>query len=240
MTRATTTDLRIRLHGLSLLGLGLLAAHVAAQERIVLKTQQEKASYSLGVDLARNFKRQGVEVELNLLTKGFEDGLSGEKLLIPERDVKQAIITVQTEVRRRQALHRGKTPAQINKRIGEDFLAENKTKEGMVVLPNGLQYKVLKAGTGPKPTEADTVECYYRATLLDGTEFICTNPGQPATIKVKEADFAAWRQALQLMPVGSKWKLFVPYQLAYGDRGVGGDVGPNEAIILDLELLTIK
>jgi FKBP-type peptidyl-prolyl cis-trans isomerase FklB len=225
---------------ITILTLGLLAAAASAAETPVLKTQEDKSSYAVGVDLSRTLKRQGMEVELDFVIRGLRDGLSGEKLLIPEKEFHQLLVNVQTVARRKQALYRGRTAAEINQKRGELFLDENKTKPGVVALPSGLQYQVIKAGTGRKPTDADTVECYYRGTLLDGAEFICTNPGQPATINVKEADCPGWKEALQLMPVGSKWKCFLPSKLAYGTGGVGRDIGPNETIILELELLAIK
>ena len=225
---------------INILAVGLLAAAASAAETPVLKTEADKSSYAIGVDLARTLKRQGMEVELEFVMRGLQDGLSGEKLLIPEKEYRQLLVNVQAVALRRQAQYRGRTVPEINLKRGESFLDENKTKPGVVALPSGLQYQVIKAGTGRKPTEADTVECYYRGTLLDGTEFICTNPGQPATIKVKGADCPGWKEALQLMPVGSKWKCFLPSKLAYGTGGVGRDIGPNEAIILELELISIK
>jgi len=223
---------------LAVIALGV--AHAGAQPAPALKTEDDKASYAVGVDLARTLKRQGMEVELDRLVRGLQDGLSGEKLLIPEKEFRQVLINVQTVVRRKQAQYRGHTAAEINLKRGELFLDENKAKAGVVALPSGLQYQVLKEGTGPKPAVTDTVECYYRGTLLDGAEFICTNPGKPATVKVNEADCPGWKEALQLMPVGSKWKCYLPAKLAYGPRGVGRDIGPNETIRLELELLAIK
>jgi FKBP-type peptidyl-prolyl cis-trans isomerase FklB len=220
--------------------LALATAHANAQPAPTFKTQEDKSSYAIGVDLARNLKRQGMEVELDLMIRGLQDGLSGEKLLISEKEFRQLLVDVQAVAMRKQAQYRGRTAAEINLKRGALFLEENKAKAGVVALPSGLQYQVIKAGAGPKPTDADTVECYYRGTRLDGAELICTNPGQPATVKVQGADCPGWKEALQLMTVGAKWKCFLPSKLAYGPRGVGRDIGPNEVIILDLELLAIK
>lgn len=228
------------LQWLALAVITLAVADASAQPASPFKTPEEKSSYIIGVDLARNLKRQGMEVQLDLVIRGLQDGLTGEKLIIPEAEFRQGLVKVQTEMRRKQAQYRGHTAAEVNLKRGELFLEENKGKPGVTALPSGLQYQVIKAGTGPKPTDADTVECYYRGTLVDGTEFICTNPGQPATVKVKEADCPGWKEALQLMPVGSKWRCFLPSKLAYGARGVGRDIGPSETIILDLELVAIK
>ena len=127
-----------------------------------------------------------------------------------------------------------------NKKAGDAFLAANKTKEGVVTLPSGLQYKILKEGTGPKPTPADSVVCNYRGTLIDGKEFDSSyKRGQPATFPVGQV-IKGWTEALQLMPVGSKWQLFVPADLAYGDRGAGPDIGPGSTLIFEVELISIK
>ncbi|MEI6786119.1 MAG: FKBP-type peptidyl-prolyl cis-trans isomerase N-terminal domain-containing protein [Verrucomicrobiota bacterium] len=220
--------------------MALTVVHAGAQPAPVLKTTEDKASYAIGVDLARTLKRQGMEVEVDRLVRGLQDGLSGEKLLISEKEFRQVLVNVQAGVRQKQAVYRGRTVAEINQLRGAQFLDENKAKAGVVALPSGLQYQVIKEGSGRKPAEGDTVECYYRGTLLTGAEFICTNPGQAAVVKVKEADCPGWKEALQLMPVGSRWKCFLPPKLAYGVRGVGRDIGPNETIILELELLAIK
>jgi len=229
---------KMTLTGIVVLGIGMVAVQAGSEEAPVLKTEKDKVSYGLGVDLARNSKRNGVEIDPDLVLKGIKDGLSGEKLLIPEEELRHSIIEVQTEMRQRQA--RMRSASEINRQRGEAFLAENKTKEGVVALPSGLQYKILKAGEGKKPTETDTVEINYRGTLLDGTEFISSKPDLPGTFKVQEAFLPGLKEVLPLMPVGSKWRLFVPSQLAYGDRGVGRQVGPKETIIFEVELLTIK
>lgn len=221
-------------------GVGFLALQVSAQDKPALVTPADKVSYAIGVDLARNFKRQGIECNLDLLIEGFKHGMAGERLLLRERELRQLLIQVQTEVRQKQALIRGKTPAEINLRRGEAFLSKNRTQPGVVGLTNGLQYIILKAGHGRTPTDADTVQCDYRCTVLDGTEFISSEVGKPATFKVQEAVVRGWTDALKLMPVGSKWRLFIPPQLAYGAQGVGREVGPNETIISELELLAIQ
>jgi FKBP-type peptidyl-prolyl cis-trans isomerase FklB len=127
-----------------------------------------------------------------------------------------------------------------NKKEGDSFLAANKGKEGVVTLPSGLQYKILKEGTGPKPTASDTVVCNYRGTSINGTEFDSSSKrGQPATFPVSGV-IKGWTEALQLMPVGSKWQLFIPSDLAYGDRGAGGDIGPGSTLIFEVELLSVQ
>jgi FKBP-type peptidyl-prolyl cis-trans isomerase len=224
----------------SVLAVGFLVTPSSAQPTTVLTNSEDRTSYTLGVDVARNLRRQGVGCNVDLLIKGVQDGFSDQKLLISELEFRDLLSKFQNELRRRQAMNRGKTVAEMNKRRGEIFLAENQAKPGVATLTNGLQYRILKAGTGPKPTADDTVQCYYRATLLDGTELVCSNPGQPVTFKAKEGDILAWRQVLPLMPAGSKWRLFIPSSLAYGVQGVRGTVGPNEAIMSDLELVATK
>jgi len=229
---------KMTLTGMAILGIGMVAAQASPEETPVLKTEKDKVSYALGVDLARSSKRNGVEIDPDLVRRGVKDGLSGEKLLLPEQELSKSITAVQAELRQRQA--RSRSVSENNRQRGEAFLAENKTKEGVVALPSGLQYKILKAGEGQKPAEADTVAIHYRGTLLDGTEFISSKPDLPGTFQVQEAFLPALKEVLPLMPVGSKWRLFVPPQLAYGDRGVGRQIGPKETIIFDVELLTSK
>lgn len=220
-------------------GLGLLAAQASAEEASILKTQKDKMSYSIGVETGRSVKRLGVEVDTDLLVKGLRDALSGDRLLLTDEELRTAIAAYQAEAQQKQA-QAMRLAAENNKKAGDTFLAENKTKEGVIALPSGLQYKILKASDGKTPTDADTVECNYRGTLINGTEFDSSyRRGQPATFKVTGV-IAGWREALKLMPVGSKWQLFIPPQLAYGERGTGRNIGPNETLIFELELLAIK
>jgi FKBP-type peptidyl-prolyl cis-trans isomerase len=164
---------------------------------------------------------------------------SGGKLLMSEEDLRAAKSVYQVEMREKQVVA-VRRAAEENKQAGIAFLAENKGKEGVVTLPSGLQYKILKAGDGKTPAASDTVECNYRGTLLDGTEFDSSySRGQPAKLTLS-AIISGWREALKLMPVGSTWQLFVPPELAYGERGNGRGVGPNETVIYEMELLAIK
>ncbi len=146
---------------------------------------------------------------------------------------------MQNEVRKQQQEKMQEAGA-ANKTEGEAFLAANKSKDGVVTLPSGLQYKILTAGTGPKPTASDSVVCNYRGTLINGTEFDSSyKRGQPATFGVGQV-IKGWTEALQLMPVGSKWQLFIPSSLAYGERGAGAEIGPNATLIFEVELLSIQ
>jgi FKBP-type peptidyl-prolyl cis-trans isomerase FklB len=231
--------MKMILKWMMILGVVLLAAQVGAEETLLLKTQKEKASYAIGVDLARNFKRLGIEVDVDVFLKALRDVFSGEKLLMSEEDLRATMNTFQAELRQKQA-QAMRIAAEDNKKEGDVFLAENKTKEGVVTLPSGLQFKILKAGDGKKPTEADTVEVNYRGILINGTEFDSSyGRGQSATFKVTGV-IPGWKEALKLMPAGSKWQIFIPPQLAYGERGAGRDIGPNATLIFEIELFAIK
>jgi FKBP-type peptidyl-prolyl cis-trans isomerase FklB len=222
-----------------LLAIGLFTATVAAQERPVPNSPKERLSYALGMDLGNQLRRQSVEVDPNVFVSGLKDALSGGKTLLTEEEVRAAISALQNELRRRQA-EAAKVVGEKNKAEGEAFLAQNKGKEGVVTLESGLQYKILKAGEGKKPAAGDTVVCNYRGTLIDGTEFDSSyKRNQPATFQVTGV-IKGWTEALQLMPVGSKWQLFVPSNLAYGERGAGGVIGPNATLIFEVELVSIK
>ena len=220
------------------LAVGLLAAQVSAATP-ELKTQQDKASYGIGVTIAQDLKGQGIELNVDALVQGMRDVFAGGKLLLIEDEITAALSALQTELIQKQAQAKAKA-AEENKKAGDAFLAENKKKEGVVTLPDGLQYKVITAGAGPQPEATDTVEVNYRGTLLDGTEFDSSyRRNQPATFQVSEI-IPAWKEALQLMPVGSKWQLFIPSQMAYGARGSGPVIGPNATLIFEVELLAIK
>jgi FKBP-type peptidyl-prolyl cis-trans isomerase FklB len=203
-----------------------------------LETEKDRISYSVGVETARNFRKQGFEFDAQLFLRGMQDGIAGQKTLIPEREMRRVLAGFQSQVRQTMAANR-KAASETNRKKAADFLAANKGAEGVVVLPSGLQYRVVKAGSGRKPTDPDTVLVEYRGTLLDGTEFDGTEAGKPATLRVAQT-IPGWKEALKLMPVGSKWQIVLPPVLAYGERGVGTDIGPNELLKFDLELVDIK
>ena len=203
-----------------------------------LKTTKDKASYAIGMSMAKGMKAQGVEVDPAILARGLKDGLTG-KTQMTDEEAQAALTALQAEVRGKQE-EKAKIAGDANKKEGEAFLATNKTKDGVVALASGLQYKILKAGTGPKPTAADTVECNYKGTLLSGKEFDSSyKRGQPASFPVGQV-IKGWTEALQLMPVGSKWQLFIPPDLAYGPRAAGPDITPNSTLVFEVELLSIK
>jgi FKBP-type peptidyl-prolyl cis-trans isomerase len=209
------------------------------QAPLALKTQKDKFSYALGMNLGANLHKQSVPVDPNIMARGLKDALAGGKTLLTEEEARAAITTVQNDMREKQQA-KMQAAGGANKKEGEAFLADNKSKEGVIALPSGLQYKVLKEGNGPKPTATDSVVCNYRGTLINGTEFdSSTKHGGPATFPVNGV-IKGWTEALQLMPVGSKWQLFVPSDLAYAERGAGGDIGPNATLIFEVELVSIQ
>ena len=221
------------------LTLALPLACAVPQESGVLQAPQDRVSYALGVDLARNFINQEIEFNPEILLKGLTDATTGGKLLLPEAEVQKIIREVQTSlIQRRKRVQR--TPGAENLFRGEAFLARNRTNAGVTTLNNGLQYLALKSTEGQRPTIADTVEINYRGTQLDGAEFISSKPDQPARFRVKDAFVRGLVEALPLMPAGSKWRLFLPPQLAYGENGVGRSVGPNATVIFEVELLAIR
>ncbi len=194
---------------------------------------------NIGNGYKQGLEKQSVEFDANLIAQGVKDALSGAKTRLTEDEAKAVLTEVQNEVNK-QRQEKMKEAAAKNKTEGEAFLAANKSKDGVVTLPSGLQYKILTAGIGPKPTASDQVVCNYRGTLINGTEFDSSyKSGKPATFGVGQV-IKGWTEALQLMPVGSKWQLYIPSSLAYGERGgPGGAIGPNEALIFEVELLSI-
>ena len=209
------------------------------QSVLMLKTQKEKLSYALGMNLGTNLHKQAVEVDTAIVLRGLKDGLAAGKTLLSEDEARAALTQLQTEVRNKQQ-EKMKVTGESNKKESVEFLAANKTKEGVVALPSGLQYKILTEGSGPKPTASDTVVCNYRGTLISGAEFDSSyKRGQPASFPVNGV-IKGWTEALQLMPVGSKWQLFVPAELGYGDRGAGENIGPGATLIFEVELLSIQ
>jgi FKBP-type peptidyl-prolyl cis-trans isomerase FklB len=211
----------------------------AAQDASALKTDKEKTSYALGMQLGAGLHKQGLDLDPAIVGKGFADAYSGGKTLLTEEEARAVLKSAQEEYQKNQEAIRAEK-AQANQKEGEAFLAANKTKEGVVTLPDGLQYKILKAGAGKKPDADDSATCNYVGTLINGTEFDNSSKHNgPATFPLKGV-IKGWTEALQLMPVGSKWELYVPSQLAYGEGGAGNVIPPNSTLIFDVELLSIQ
>jgi FKBP-type peptidyl-prolyl cis-trans isomerase FklB len=230
----------MRLKLIVVLGILFLASQVTAEEKLALKNQKDKVSYSIGLNIGRNLandlKKQSIDVDPNILTKGIQDALAGAKPLLTDQEIQETMVAFQKEM-----MAKWEEIGKKNKAEGEAFLTENKKKEGVKTLPSGLQYKVIKAGTGKKPKADDTVTVNYRGTLINGAEFDSSDKrGQPATFPVSGGIIRGWTEALQLMGEGAKWELFIPSNLAYGERGTSGMIGPNAALIFEIELVSIK
>jgi FKBP-type peptidyl-prolyl cis-trans isomerase FklB len=205
---------------------------------LTLKTQKEKFSYALGMRMGANLKKQDVPVDSSIMARGLRDGLMGNKSLLTDQEAQDAITAQQKVMQEKQQAVMGKE-AEANKKEGEAFLTANKSKEGVVALPDGMEYKILQKGEGPKPTASDTVTVNYRGTLINGTEFDSSyKRGQPVTFPLNGV-IKGWTEGLQLMPVGSKWQLFIPSELAYGDRGAGANIAPGSTLIFEVELISI-
>jgi FKBP-type peptidyl-prolyl cis-trans isomerases 1 len=219
--------------------LSIFSSMVIAQKKGTPKTKKEKISYSIGVNIGKNMKTQGIDLDQGLLTQGIKDGLNSSKTAMSDKDMEATMTAFQQEMMGKMQAKQ-KVNGEKNAKEGEAFLAANKKKEGVVTLPSGLQYKILKSGDGPKPTKEQTVKCHYRGTLIDGTEFDSSyKRGEPTEFPVGQV-VKGWTEALQLMPVGSKWQLFIPSDLAYGPNGAGQMIGPNATLIFDIELISIK
>jgi FKBP-type peptidyl-prolyl cis-trans isomerase len=210
-----------------------------SQSALTLTTPKDKVSYAIGLSIGKSLHKDSVDVDPNVLVQGVKDALAGGKPLLTDDEAKAAMTALQNDVRKNREAEM-QLAGDANKKEGEAYLAANKTKEGVITLPSGLQYKILKEGTGPKPSATDSVVCNYRGTLINGTEFDSSyKRGQPATFPVGQV-IHGWTEALQLMPVGSKWQLFIPSEMAYGPRGPSPDIGPNATLIFEVELLSIQ
>ena len=216
-----------------------MTTSMAASDAQVLKNDKDKLSYSIGIDLGKNFKKQGISVNPEALAKGMQDGMTGGKQLLTDKQMKEVLTKFQKDLMEKRTADFNKK-AEENKKEGQTFLKKNKKKEGVVTLPSGLQYKILKEGKGKKPNKEDTVTVEYTGRLISGEVFDSTEKsGKPATFKLSQV-IPGWTEALQLMPEGSTWEIYVPSDLAYGPRSVGGPIGPNETLIFKIRLVDIK
>jgi FKBP-type peptidyl-prolyl cis-trans isomerase FklB len=197
----------------------------------------EKVSYAIGIQLGQNFTKQGIEIKVESLIRGMKDALAGKELELTQQEIKQVMMDFSQQMREKQQAKQ-KAEAAKNIAVGKAFLAANKAKEGVKVLPSGLQYKVLKEGTGKSPSAEDKVRTHYRGTLIDGTEFDSSyKRNKPAEFAVKGV-IKGWTEALQLMKEGGRWQLFIPPDLAYGERG-NRSIPGNSTLIFEVELIAI-
>ncbi len=221
------------------MGIVLFSGSLYASDVEVLKNEKDKISYSMGVDIGKRLKQQSIDFDPDLFAKGLKDVYSGGEVLLTDQEIKETLTAFQKTLIAKQAEAR-KHMGEKNKQEGDAFLTENKQKEGVTTLPSGLQYTVIEAGTGKTPKATDTVVTNYRGTLINGTEFDSSyKRGKPATFPVNGV-IKGWTEALQLMKEGAKWKLFIPSDLAYGERGAGNTIGPNATLIFDIELISVK
>jgi FKBP-type peptidyl-prolyl cis-trans isomerase FklB len=215
------------------------ASTPATPDSSPFKTDKEKTSYALGMQIGTGLRKQGVDLDPATVAKGFADAYGGNKTVMSEDEMRLVLRNAQQEFQKQQAAIRAEKAEEARK-AGDAFLEANKAKPGVVTLPSGLQYKILKEGTGKKPEATDSVVCNYRGTLIDGTEFDSSaKHNGPATFPVSGV-IQGWTQALQLMPAGSRWEIYVPPQLAYGESGAGQAIPPNATLIFDLELVSVK
>jgi FKBP-type peptidyl-prolyl cis-trans isomerase FklB len=233
--------MRFSYFALPLALVSMAAAPALAQQTAPdgLASPQAQASYAIGLNVGSNLRTDGVTIEPDAFLRGVKDALSNAKPALSDDQINAALSKLQADIATSRNEKMAAT-AEANQAQGAAFLKANGAKPGVVTLPSGLQYQILTAGKGPKPTASDTVMCNYRGTLIDGKEFDSSaSHGGPASLPVGGV-IPGWTEALELMPVGSKWRLFVPADLAYGPRGAGDDIGPNAALIFDIELLSIS
>ncbi|MAZ39860.1 MAG: hypothetical protein CMF49_07035 [Legionellales bacterium] len=233
----------MKLRNLSLIVVGMLATSTvfaaSSQASMTPKTQQDQLSYTIGVDLGKNLKSQNLSINADMLAEGVKDALAGSKLKLTDTQMKTALQNFQQKMAKKQQ-EEFKQVSEDNAKAGADFLAKNKKEKGVVVLPNGLQYKVVKAGNGTPPKANDSVTVDYEGKLVNGQVFDSTyKRGKPATFKVSQV-ISGWQQALKMMKPGAEWMLYIPSDLAYGKQGVGGPIGPNETLIFKVHLISVN
>jgi FKBP-type peptidyl-prolyl cis-trans isomerase FklB len=211
-----------------------------------LKTENDKISYSIGFSMGSRFKMDELDLNFEIFQQGIKDGFTASKQILSEEEIKKTMMGFQQKMMaKKQAEHikemeERKNQGEANKEKGTAFLEGNKIKEGIVTLESGLQYKILKPGTGASPKATDTVKCNYKGTTIDGKEFDSSyKRGEPATFALNRV-IKGWTEGLQLMKEGGKWQFFIPSELAYGEKGAGENIGPNEVLIFDIELLGIE
>ncbi len=229
----------MRAFALAALALLLTFTLAAAQDKSPLKSQQDKISYSIGLSIGRNFKGQGIEIAPDALIRGVRDAMEGNTPLLSDEEIRMVMFAFQMEQRGKQQ-ERSQQIGEKNKREGEAFLAKNRQKPGVTTAVSGLQYKVITEGTGKSPSVNDAVTAHYKGTLIDGTVFDNSyDRGEPARLSVSGV-IPGWTEALQMMKVGAKWLLWIPAQLAYGERGAGQHIGPHTMLIFEIELIAIE
>jgi FKBP-type peptidyl-prolyl cis-trans isomerase FklB len=211
-----------------------------------LQTEDDRVSYSIGFSMGSSFKKDELKVNLEMFQQGVRDSYTGGEQMLSEEEIQKTMMAFQQKMRAKKQeeytkkMEERKIQGEANKGKGKEFLEANKTKEGVVTLESGLQYKILEKGTGGSPKPTDTVKCHYKGTTIDGKEFDSSyERGEPATFGLNRV-IKGWTEGLQLMKEGGKWQFFVPSELAYGERGAGQNIGPNEVLVFEVELLAIE
>ncbi|MCF6346640.1 MAG: FKBP-type peptidyl-prolyl cis-trans isomerase [Thiomicrorhabdus sp.] len=219
-----------------LVSLGLALSSSAFADSNNLKTIEQKASYTLGADIAKNFRAQGLEIDVKSFSLGLDDALQNRDLKLTEEEMMSSINTVKENMQKQQ-LEKQQSLARTNLDEGKAFLAKNAKKEGITTLDSGVQYKVLTKGEGSSPTAEDTITAHYRGTLLDGTEFDSSyQRDAPLTLQMGSV-IKGWGEVLKIMKPGSKWEVYIPAEMAYGEKGAGDAIGPNQTLIFTIELI---
>lgn len=218
-----------------ILGVTLLGGVCAAEDKPILKDEKDRVNYSVGYQVGGDFRRQGVELDPEVLVRGIRDALGGTQPLLTEEEMRRTLVDLKRKIVAEEEKQR-KGRVEKFREEGKKFLAENAKKEGVVSLPSGLQYIVLQEGRGRKPTLKDTVTVNYRGTRIDGTEFDSSDrDGEPATFPLGSV-IQGWQEALPMMKEGAKWKLFLPPKLAFGDKGPLED----QTLVYEIELLSVQ
>jgi len=216
----------------------LICQPVLGEGAVELETREQRVSYSIGADIGGTLKEQGIPLDAAALSAGLKDALAG-KTVMTDEEMRDAMTEFRQELMSKMESEQASASAG-NLKSGQAFLASNGEKDGVVTLPSGLQYKVLKSGDGKSPSATDTVRTHYHGTLIDGTVFDSSvQRGEPVTFAVNQV-IPGWTEALQLMKEGDKWELYIPANLAYGERGAGGVIGPNATLIFEVELLAVE
>ena len=214
------------------------ASASSTETKVDLKSTTNKVSYSIGVDIGKHLTGQGINLNTEVFAQGIRDGIENSSLQMTEEEMQETLRAFQQSLMEEREAE-NKRLSEQNLQLGQDFLASNSKKTGVQTLPSGLQYEVIVEGTGETPTVNDTVTTHYRGTLIDGTVFDSSyDRGQPATFPVQGV-IPGWTEALQLMKTGSKWKLYIPSKLAYGEQRAGEVIGPNSTLVFEVELLSI-
>lgn len=230
----------MRLTAVAILLSGCIVNIASAQtSNLTLTTDEQKAAYSIGVDLGRNMKKQGLNLDVSILAQGLQDGYAGKPLLLTDDKMKEALMNFQKDFIAKRNAQIAQL-AQKNLDEGQKFLENNKKNPGVVTTASGLQYKVITAGTGEKPAAEDTVTVEYTGKLMNGKVFDSSEKqGKPISFKVNQV-IPGWTEALQLMPTGSTWEVYIPANLAYGAQAVGSMIGPNETLIFNIHLVSVQ